>query len=59
MCRYIVALLQDHPEGLCPAQTRHLLGVDKDRRATMKVMASVRRVQVGWYTVNDPTLEGK
>jgi hypothetical protein len=41
-------LFQDHPERLSPAQMRHLLGVDKDLRATMKAMASnglLRRVE--------------
>src|SRR5712691_64588 len=30
MRQRIVALLREHPEGLSPVQTRHLLGVDKD-----------------------------
>jgi hypothetical protein len=52
MRRRIVALLQDHPEGLSPAQVRRLLAVDKDLGATMKAMARdglLRRVQTGWY----------
>jgi hypothetical protein len=52
MRRRIVALLQDHPEGLSPAQVRRLLAVDKDLGATMKAMARdglIRRVQTGWY----------
>jgi hypothetical protein len=52
MRRRIIALLQNHPEGLSPAQTRCLLDVDKDLGSTMKAMARdglLRRVQTGWY----------
>jgi hypothetical protein len=52
--RRIVALLQDHPEGLSPAQTRQLLGSDKDLGSTMKAMVRdelLRRVATGRYVV--------
>jgi hypothetical protein len=56
MRRRIVALLQEHPEGLSPAQTRQLLGVDKDLGPTMKAMARdglLQRVETGRYVVNE------
>jgi hypothetical protein len=49
-----VALLQEHPEGLSPSQTRRLLGTDKALGATMKAMARdglLRRVETGRYGV--------
>jgi hypothetical protein len=52
--RRIVALLQEHPEGLSPAQVRKLLGVDKDLGSTMKAMARdglLQRVATGRYAV--------
>jgi hypothetical protein len=52
MRRRMVALLQDHPEGLSPAQVRRLLVVDKDLGATMKAMARdglLRRIELGRY----------
>src|SRR3989442_10398538 len=52
MRRRIVALLQEYLEGLSPAQTRHLLGIDKDLGSTMKAMARdglIRRVETGRY----------
>jgi hypothetical protein len=52
--RRIVALLQEHPEGLSPSQTRRLLGTDKALGATMKAMARdglLRRVETGRYGV--------
>jgi len=52
MRRRIVALLQEYLEGLSPAQTRHLLGSDKDLGSTMKAMARdglIRRVETGRY----------
>lgn len=52
----IVALLREHPEGLSPVQTRHLLGIEKDLGSTMKAMARdglVRRVQTGWYVARE------
>lgn len=52
--RRIVALLQDHPEGLSPAQTRRALGIDKRLTSTMKAMhrdGILRRVAAGVYVV--------
>ena len=52
MRRRIVALLQEHPAGLSPVQTRQRLGVDKDLGSTMKAMARdglLRRVATGRY----------
>jgi len=37
--RRIVALLQEHPEGLSPTQVRQILGIDKNLNSTMKAMA--------------------
>jgi transposase-like protein len=54
MRRRIVALLQEHPEGLSPAQTRQLLGVEKRLTHTMVAMARdglLRRVAQGRYGV--------
>ena len=54
MRRRLVALLQEHPEGLSPVQTRQLLGIDKDLGSTMKAMARdglLRRVETGRYVV--------
>ena len=51
MRRRIVALLQEHLEGLSPVQTRQLLGLAKDLGSTMKAMARdglLRRVETGW-----------
>ena len=56
MRRRIVALLQEHPEGLSPVQTRQLLGLAKDLGSTMKAMARdglLRRVETGRYVVGD------
>ena len=56
MRRRIIALLQEHPEGLSPAQTRHLLGADKDLHNTMKAMVRdglIRRVETGRYRTNE------
>jgi predicted transcriptional regulator of viral defense system len=56
MRRRVVALLQEHPEGLSPAQTRRLLSVDKDLGSTMKAMARdglLQRVETGRYVVGD------
>jgi hypothetical protein len=55
MRRRIVALLQEHPDGLSPAQTRHLLDVDKDLGPTIKAMARdglLQRVEPGRYVVS-------
>jgi hypothetical protein len=54
MRRRIVVLLQEHPEGLSPAQTRRLLEIDKDLGSTMKAMVRdgvLRRVETGRYVV--------
>jgi hypothetical protein len=54
MRRRIVALLQEHLEGLSPVQTRQLLGVAKDLGSTMKAMMRdglLRRVETGRYVV--------
>jgi hypothetical protein len=56
MRRRIVALLQDHPEGLSPAQVRRLLAVDRDLGSTMKAMARdgrLRRVATGRYMASE------
>ena len=48
------ALLSENPEGLSPAQTRRLLGVDKDLGDTMNAMArdGLRlRINTGRYCV--------
>ena len=55
MRRRIVALLQEYPEGLSPAQTRQLLDITKDLGSTMKAMARdglLRRVETGRYVVS-------
>jgi hypothetical protein len=54
MRRRIVALLQDHPEGLTPAEIRSLLGVDKSLADTCLGMLRyglVQRVGRGRYVV--------
>ena len=54
MRRRIVALLQDHPEGLTPAEIRTLLGVDKplgDTCLGMRRDGWLRRVEPGRYVV--------
>jgi hypothetical protein len=54
MRRRIVALLQDHPEGLTPAEMRTLLGVDGSLADTclgMRRYGLVRRVERGRYVV--------
>ena len=56
MRRRIVALLQEYPEGLSPAQTRQLLDITKDLGSTMKAMARdglLRRVETGRYVVGE------
>ena len=52
MRRRIVALLQDHPDGLTPAEMRGLLGVDRSLTDTCLGMLRyglVRRVERGRY----------
>jgi hypothetical protein len=54
MRRRIVALLQEHPEGLSPAQVRRLMGIDKNLGSTMKAMARdglLQRIATGQYMV--------
>ena len=54
MRRRIVALLQEHPEGLTPAAMRTRLGVDKRLAATclgMRRDGLLRRVERGRYVV--------
>jgi hypothetical protein len=61
MRRRIVALLREHPDGLSPAQTRRLLGSDKDLGSTMKAMARdglLRRVAAGWYVAPEASTAG-
>jgi hypothetical protein len=55
MRRRIVALLQEHPEGLSPVQTRQRLGIAKDLGSTMKSMVRdglLQRVEPGRYVVS-------
>jgi hypothetical protein len=57
MRRRIVALLQDHPEGLTPAEMRNLLGVDKSLADTCLGMlryGMLRRVERGRYVATAP-----
>ena len=52
--RRILALLQDHPEGLSPAELRRRLEVDRDLKNTCFAMARdglLRRVERGRYVV--------
>jgi hypothetical protein len=54
MRQRIVALLQDHPEGLTPAQMRVQLGADKRLAPTVTAMARdglPRNVGPGRYAV--------
>lgn len=54
MRRQIVELLQQHPEGLSPVDTRRLLGIEKDLGQTMKSMARdglLQRLEIGRYSV--------
>lgn len=54
MRQRIVALLRDYPDGLSPAQTRQVLGAQKDLGSTMKAMVRdglLRRVALGQYAV--------
>jgi hypothetical protein len=56
MRRRIVALLREHPDGLSPVQTRHLLGIEKDLGDTIKAMARdglLRRIATGVYTARE------
>ena len=54
MRRRIVALLQEHPEGLTPAEMRTRLGVDKSLADTCPGMLRyglLQRVERGRYVV--------
>src|ERR1043166_3468335 len=58
MRRRIVALLQEHPEGLTPAEMRTLLGVDKSLADTCLGMLRyglLRRVERGRYVATAPS----
>jgi hypothetical protein len=58
MRRRIVALLQDHPEGLTPAQMQTLLGVERSLADTCLGMLRyglVQRVGRGRYVAAEPT----
>ncbi len=57
MRRRIVALLQEHPEGLTPAEMRMLLGVEKSLADTCLGMlryGMLRRVERGRYVAAEP-----
>ena len=56
--RRIVALLQEHPEGLSPAQMRDHLGVEKRLAHTCLGMARdglIRRIATGRYVHSELT----
>jgi Helix-turn-helix domain len=58
MRRRIVALLQEHPEGLTPAEMRTLLGVDRrlvDTCAGMVRYGLLQRVGQGRYVAAEPS----
>jgi hypothetical protein len=58
MRRRIVALLQEHPEGLTPAEMRGLLGVERslaDSCLGMLRYGLVRRVERGRYVAAEPS----
>jgi predicted transcriptional regulator of viral defense system len=58
MRRRIVALLQEYPEGLTPAEIRTLLGVDKNLADTCLGMLRyglVQRVGRGRYVAAEPS----
>jgi hypothetical protein len=57
MRRRIVALLQDYPEGLTPAEMQTLLGVNRPLGGTCRGMLRyglVRRVGYGRYGAGQP-----
>ena len=57
MRRRIVALLQEHPEGLTPAEMRTLLGVERSLADTCLGMLRyglVHRVGRGRYVATEP-----
>src|SRR5262249_55112970 len=56
--RRIVALLQDHPEGLTPAEMQERLGVERSLTDTVLGMLRyglVQRVGRGRYVVAEPS----
>jgi predicted transcriptional regulator of viral defense system len=58
MRRRILALLQDYPDGLTPAELRTRLGVDKNLADTCLGMlrdGRVQRVERGRYVATEPT----
>jgi hypothetical protein len=58
MRRRILALLQDHPEGLTPAEIRDRLGVDRplgDTLLGMRKYGLVQRVGRGRYVATEPS----
>ena len=58
MRRRILALLQDHPEGLTPAEMRRLLGVERSLADTclgMRRDGVVQRVGRGKYVAAEPS----
>jgi predicted transcriptional regulator of viral defense system len=60
MRRRIVALLQDYPEGLTPAEIQELLGVDRSLADTCQGMLRyglVQRVERGRYVAAAPDVE--
>ena len=60
MRRRIVALLQDHAEGLTPAEIRRLLGAEKSLADTCLGMLRyelVQRVERGRYVAAEQTKE--
>ena len=62
MRRCIVALLQEHPEGLTPAEMRPLLGVDRSLADTLLGMLRYGLVQrvgrVGLGGIERPSRQG-
>ena len=62
MRRRIVALLQEHPEGLTPAEMRTLLDVNKSLADTclgMRRYGLLRRVERGRYVAAEPSRHGQ
>jgi hypothetical protein len=60
MRRRIVALLQDHPEGLTPAEIQDVLGIDRNLVDTCQGMfryGLLQRVERGRYRASEPSTE--
>ena len=58
MRQRIVTLLQEHPEGLTPAQIRDQLGVQRplgDTLLGMRRYGLVQRVERGRYVAEEPS----